>query len=164
MNKTIGIRSNTQIYFFCVSIINQSCHYEEKWTHGLWHPRISLCKCNPSSPPQHPSGNRDTHQLKAWRGRLSSEVWWALERRLLTEGVTWQGNQGAMTTKWSILMCPLAGVQVGESVGTPTGRDAVKNEDWGGNLLSPQGETSGNIKQEEKNQQSTPPGFSFPIF
>lgn len=92
----------------------------------------------------------DTHQLKAWRGRLNSEVWWALERRLLMEGVTWQGNQGAMTAKRSILMWPLAGVLAGESVGTPTGSDAVKNDAWGGNLLSPQGETSGNIKQGEK--------------
>lgn len=44
------------------------------------------------------------------------------------EGVTWQGNQGAMTAKRSILMWPLAGVLAGESVGTPTGSDAVKND------------------------------------
>ena len=93
-------------------------------------PELVSVNAIPPPLPNTPVGtDRDTHQLKAWRGRLSSEVWWALERRLLMEGVTWQGNQGAMTTKWSILMCPLAGVLAGESVGTPTGRDAVKNED-----------------------------------
>lgn len=42
------------------------------------------------------------------------------------EGVTWQGNQGAMTAKRSILMWPLAGVLAGRAV-NPTGRSAVKN-------------------------------------